>query len=75
VYEIDTTPLPANAALREDWRQRFNSRFPQHHRFPVNHDGNKITVDCNPEDLPECLGEIDAAIKDTNKWVKENLPG
>jgi hypothetical protein len=75
VYEIDTTPLPADRARGEDWCNCFHSRFPQHHPFSARHNGeNKIRVECFPKDEPgrldEIVAEIDAAIEYTNEQVK-----
>jgi hypothetical protein len=69
-YEIRTTPLPPGAH-GADWRGCFNSQFTGPRRFRGYHDGiNKITVECSPDDEPQLIETVDAAIAYANERVK-----
>jgi hypothetical protein len=65
-YTIRTSALPPGPR-GEDWRQCFNSRFPQHHPIAVNHDGNEITAECWPDDKSKMVEEVDSAIEYANE--------
>jgi hypothetical protein len=67
-YWIRTTPIPAGAR-RYDWLQLFNSQvlLPP---FSGYHDGNKINVECWPDDEPRLTEAIDSAIEYANERLR-----
>ncbi len=67
-YEIRTTALPAGA-YGVDWRGFFNDQL-KSPPIIAYHDGNKITVACHPDDEPEWLEKVDAAIEYANERLK-----
>ncbi len=66
-YEIETTPpLPA-WPRGPNWQKRFNIQF-SGGPFRAEHDGvNKIIVSCYPDDHPDWLKKVDAAIAKANE--------
>jgi hypothetical protein len=68
-YEIRTTPIPAGAH-GANWLGYFNSRFTGPRPFRGLHDGNKITIECSPDDAPQLIETIDEAIEHANEQVK-----
>lgn len=68
-YEIRTTPLPGGAHGL-DWCGCFNSQFTGPRPIPGFHDGNKITVECWPDDEPKLVETVDAAIDYANEQIQ-----
>jgi hypothetical protein len=75
-YELRTAPVPAGAD-GYNWVQFFNSQFTgPRSRFtgprPISgyHDGNKIIVECWPDDASELIETVDAAIEYANERLK-----
>jgi hypothetical protein len=64
VYKIATTPLPADPR-RSNWIMLFDKQL----KGPLLawHDGNEITVYCNPDEYPDWLELVDAAIEKANE--------
>jgi hypothetical protein len=63
VYKVRTTPLPASHDA-VNWLNYFNEQL----KGPLvaYHNGNEITVYCNPDDYPDWLEKVDAAIEQAN---------
>jgi hypothetical protein len=68
-YLIRTTPVPGGTD-RYDWVQFFNSHLSN---GPITgyHDGNKIIVECSPDDEPQLIEKVDSAIQYANQRLKE----
>lgn len=63
-YKVRTTPLPAGPD-GVDWCGYFNDQLKQP-PITAYHDGTKITVYCDPDDQPDWLEKVDAAIEQAN---------
>ncbi|BBZ37266.1 hypothetical protein [Mycobacterium conspicuum] len=68
-YEVRTTPLTIDARGR-DWFGYFNSQLKGPH-LSAQHDGMKtITVECWPDDEPQWIEKVDAAIQYANEKLR-----
>ncbi|GBE65990.1 hypothetical protein MFM001_24520 [Mycobacterium sp. MFM001] len=67
-YQIRTTPVPAGAH-GADWLGLFNSQLAGP-PFTAYHDGNKIIVECRPDDEPTLVETVDAAIEHANERLR-----
>ncbi len=69
-YQIRTTPLTVGARGR-DWLGYFNSQL-KGPEVSAQHDGMKtITVECCPDDEPEWIEKVDAAIEYANEKLRK----
>jgi hypothetical protein len=65
-YKIATTPIPTGLRCL-NWLGFFRDQL--NGPLVALHDGNEITVYCDPDDCPNWLGLVDAAIEHANKQV------
>ena len=65
-YKIATTPIPTGPRCL-NWLGCFRDQL--NGPLVAWYDGNEITVYCDPDDCPNWLGLVDAAIERANKQV------
>jgi hypothetical protein len=68
-YWIRTTRLPGGAH-GANWLGYFNSQVSRP-PFCGHHDGNKIIIECWPDDDPQLTEKIDSAIEYANERLRE----
>jgi hypothetical protein len=67
-YIIRTTQIPGGA-YGVDWLGFFNSQLIGP-RVSAYHDGNKIVVECSPDDESKLIEKVDSAIEYANERLK-----
>ena len=68
-YKIHTTPVPGEAH-GVDWLGFFNSQL-SGPPFSGYHTGTEIIVECWPQDEPQLIEKVDAAIDSANQRLRD----